>query len=383
MRMILYFGVLLALCCFAGCGDRNKAAGEKPRVAVRTTKLSSRSFQDFTATQGVVESVEHALLSALVPGRIDGLKAEEGTRVKKGELLFCSDRENLENACTLAEETLKLARTRLRLRTADRELARVSRDKAETDLKRNQKLHKSGSVADSVLENYVLAARKARIAVDQAEAAFASASAETGMAESALKMARKKLADASVRAPFDAVVTGKLRRSGEFCGTGTPVLKVENPEKKRICTVLSAVHYPAAAAGKARIELSSGSRVRCCVPVTSVSPAIDPLSRTFEVKGDLPAGTNLPSGTLCDVRVIFGEHRGSALPEESLLFRQDGKFAVFTVRDGKAEEVFLHPGVSSEGFTEILDPGKVAGKEIVVSGHYFLDAGTPVSVKTK
>ena len=383
MRMILYFGVLLALCCFAGCGDRNKAAGEKPRVAVRTAKLSSRSFQDFTATQGVVESVEHALLSALVPGRIDGLKAEEGTRVKKGELLFCSDRENLENACTLAEETLKLARTRLRLRTADRELARVSRDKAETDLKRNQKLHKSGSVADSVLENYVLAARKARIAVDQAEAAFASASAETGMAESALKMARKKLADASVRAPFDAVVTGKLRRSGEFCGTGTPVLKVENPEKKRICAVLSAVHYPAAAAGKARIELSIGGRVQCCVPVTSVSPAIDPLSRTFEVKGDLPAGTNLPSGMLCDVRVIFGEHRGAALPEESLLFRQDGKFAVFTVRDGKAEEVFLHPGVTSEGFTEILDPGKVAGKEIVVSGHYFLDAGTPVSVKTK
>ena len=45
--------------------------------------------------------------------------------------------------------------------------------------------------------------------------------------------------------------------------------------------------------------------------------------------------------------------------------------------------MFLHPGVTSEGFTEILDPGKVAGKEIVVSGHYFLDAGTPVSVKTK
>ena len=383
MRMILYSGVLLALCCFAGCGDRNKAAGEKPRVTVRTAKLSLRNFQDFTATQGVVEPVEHAILSALVPGRIDGLKAEEGTRVKKGELLFCSDRENLENACVLAEETLKLAKTRLRHRTADRELAKVSCEKAETDLKRNRKLHKSGSVADSVLENYVLAWRKARVAVEQAEAAFASASAETGMAASALKMARKKLADSFVRAPFDAVVTGKLRRSGEFCGTGTPVLKIENPAKKRICAVLSAVHYPATAAGKARIELSFGGHVRCCVPVTSVSPAIDPLSRTFEVKGDLPAGAELPSGTLCDVRVIFGEHRGAALPEEALLFRQDGRFAVFAVRDGRAEEIFLQPGVTREGFTEILDPGKVRDREIVVSGHYFLDAGTPVSVKTK
>ena len=383
MRMILYFGALLALCCFAGCGDRKKAAGVKPPVIVRTAKISERSFQDFTATQGVVEPVEHALLSALVPGRIGGLEAEEGTRVKKGELLFCSDRENLENACTLAEETLKLARTRLRLRTADRELAKVSCDKAETDLKRNQKLHKSGSVADSVLENYLLAARKARIAVEQAEAAFASASAETGMAESALRIARKKLADASVRAPFDAVVTTKLRRSGEFCGSGTPVLKIENTAKKRICAVLSAVHYPAAAAGKAKIELSLGGRVRCRVPVTSISPAVDPLSRTFEVKGDLPARTAIPSGTLCDVRVIFGEHRGAALPEESLLFRQDGKFAVFTVRDGRAEEVFLHPGVTREGFTEILDPGKIGNGEVVVSGHYFLNAGCPVTVKTK
>ena len=383
MRMISLLGALLALCFFTGCGDRNKAAGEKPPVVVRTAKLSSRSFQDFAATQGVVEPTEYAVLSALVPGRIDGLRAEEGTRVKKGELLFCSDRENLENACTLAEETLKLARTRLRHRTADRELAKVSCEKAETDLKRNRKLHKSGSVADSVLENYVLAWRKARVAVEQAEAAFASASAETGMAESALRMARKKLADAFVRAPYDAVVTAKLRRSGEFCGAGTPVLKIENPAKKRICAVLSAVHYPAAASGKARIELSLGGRVQCRVPVTSVSPAVDPLSRTFEVKGDLPAGAELPSGTLCDVRVIFGEHRSAALPEEALLFRQDGRFAVFAVRDGRAEEIFLRPGVTREGFTEIIDPGKIAGREIVVSGHYFLNAGTPVSVRTK
>ena len=123
--------------------------------------------------------------------------------------------------------------------------------------------------------------------------------------------------------------------------------------------------------------------MQCCVPVTSRSPAIDPLSRTFEVKGDLPAGTELPSGTLCDVRVIFGEHRGAALPEEALLFRQDGKFAVFTVRDGRAEEVFLSPGVTREGFTEILDPGKIGSGEVVVSGHYFLNAGSPVTVKTK
>ena len=383
MRMIIYFGALLALCFFGGCGDRNKSAGETPRVAVRTAKLSSRNFQDFTATQGVVESTEHALISALVPGRIGELKAEVGTRVKKGELLFCSDRENLENACKLAEETLKLARTRLRHRAADRELAGVSCEKAETDLKRNRKLRQSGSVADSVLENYILAWRKARVAEKQAEAAFAAASAETGMAESALKMARRKLADAFVRAPFDAAVTGKFRYSGEFCGAGTPVLKIENTEKKRICAVLSAVHYPAAASGRARIELSLAGRVRCCVPVTSVSPAIDPLSRTFEVKGDLPAGAGLPSGTLCDVRVIFGEHRGAALPEEALLFRQDGRFAVFAVRDGRAEEIFLRPGVTREGFTEILDPGKAAGKAIVVSGHYFLNPGTPVTVKSE
>ena len=381
MRMIITLGALFALCFFSGCGDRNRPAGETPRVTVRTARLSFRNFQDFTATQGVVEPAEQALLSALVPGRIGGLKAEEGTRVKKGELLFCSDRENLENACILAEETLNLARTRLRHRTADRELAKVSCEKAETDLKRNRKLHQSGSVADSVLENYILAWRQARVAVEQAEAAFAAASAETAMAASALKMARKKLSDAFVRAPFDAAVTGKLRHSGEFCGAGTPVLKIENTEKLRICAVLSAVHYPAAAAGRARIELSLGGRVRCSVPVTSCSPAIDPASRTFEVKGDLPAVAGIPSGTLCDVRVIFGERRGAALPEEALLFRQDGKFAVFAVRDGHAEEVFLRPGATREGFTEILDPEKAAGKEIVVSGHYFLNPGTPVTVK--
>ena len=107
---------------------------------------------------------------------------------------------------------------------------------------------------------------------------------------------------------------------------------------------------------------------------------IDSASRTFEIKADLPPEADLPSGTLCDLRIILAERNSPAVPEESLRFRQDGSFAVYAVKDGKAEEIQVIPGVTSGGCTELTNPEVLHGREIIVSGQYFVNEGTPVSV---
>ena len=110
---------------------------------------------------------------------------------------------------------------------------------------------------------------------------------------------------------------------------------------------------------------------------------MDALSRTFEIKADLPSEAALPSGTLCDVRVILNERRAPALPEDALLFRQNGRFAAFAVKDGKAEEISLIPGITRDGFTEICNAEKLRVRDFIVSGQYFVNPGTPVQVISK
>ena len=380
-RTIFIF--LLILVAATGCRREVRRDPGPVRVAVRTARPAEHVFQQSVSTQGVVEPAEYAVISALVAGRLEEMHVEESDRVKKGTLLFQTDRKNLENACRLAEEALKIAQERRNTRRADLALARCVLEKEESDFKRNRALREAGSVSVKTYEEVRLAYEKAKLTIGQADSALATAEAEVKLAEAALEIARKKLSDSRVTAPFDGMVCAKLRRENEFCGVGTPVLKLERPGKKRICAMLSGLHYPQVETGKTRVEVSFAGKVLCTVPVTIRSMEIDPASRTFEIKADLPPKAELPSGTLCDLRIILAERRSQSVPEESLRFRQDGSFAVFAVKDGKAEEIRVIPGVTGGGRTEVVNPEVLRGREIIVSGQYFVNSGTPVSVTGK
>ena len=378
-----FFIFLLILLAATGCRRQTKQDDGPARVAVRTARPTEHVFQQSVSTQGVVEPTEYAVISARVAGCLEEMNVEESDPVKKGTLLFQSDRKNLENACRLAEEALKIAQERRNTRKADLELARCVLEKEESDFKRNQSLRETESVSVKTYEEVRLAYEKAKLTIGQAESALATAEAEVKLAETALEIARKKLSDSRVTAPFDGMVCAKLRRENEFCGVGTPVLKLERPGKKRICAMLSGLHYPQVEPGKTRVEVSFAGKVLCTVPVTIRGMEIDPASRTFEIKADLPPEAKLPSGTLCDLRIILAERKSLAVPEESLRFRQDGSFAVFAVKDGRAEEIRVIPGVTSGGRTELANPEVLRGREIIVSGQYFVNPGTPVSVTGK
>ena len=381
-RMMMFSLLSIGLLLAGGC-RRGGETPAVPPVAVRTAQVTVRDFQESVSTQGVIEAVNGAVISALVNGRIERLNVEESDRVRAGDVLFISDRSNLENARVLAMEALKIARERSRTRQADLELAKFSLVHDESHYHRNRTLYEKGSVSSANFETVTLTYQRAKLAVTQAEAALATARAEIDFAAAALAIADKKLADATVTAPFDGVVTAKLHRKDEFCAAGAPVLKLERPGSKRICAVLSAVHYGRVTCGRTRIEVNFGGRVLGVFPVTLKSASIEEKSRTFEVKADLPPEFALPSGTLCGVRVIMDERRAAALPEESLLFRRDGRFVVFAIESGRAVEIPVRPGITVGGWTELPDPRELQGREIIVSGQYFVNHGTPVAAAGK
>ena len=49
-------------------------------------------------------------------------------------------------------------------------------------------------------------------------------------------------------------------------------------------------------------------------------------------------------------------------------------------RFGKAREIEVKSGIAYDGFIEILNPEAVAGKDIIVSGQYFVNDGSEVNV---
>jgi HlyD family secretion protein len=134
-------------------------------------------------------------------GRIAVLRFEEGTRVRKGEIIA-----QIEHADTEAQ----LEASRRAVAEADAQLAQAvaSRDEDARNLERQRQLMKEGITTAQALTGADAAASVAAARVKSAEAAIASARARVKVAEEALE-------NTNVRAPFDGVVIKKRAEVGE------------------------------------------------------------------------------------------------------------------------------------------------------------------------
>jgi hypothetical protein len=101
--------------------------------------------------------------------------------------------------------------------------------------------------------------------------------------------------------------------------------------------------------------------------VTEVVPAADPVSRTFIVRADLPAGARLGSGQYARVRVALGKRTAVIVPESALV-RRGQLDGVFVESGGRLAFRIVQAGPAvGTGRREILS-GLGAGELIVVEG---------------
>ena len=192
-------------------------------------------------------------------------------------------------------------------------------------------------------------------------------------ADTSLDIAAKQLADTLVCAPFDAVIVRKLLDTGDFARVGDGVLDVDDPRRYEAAFTLSAEHYDRVREGETAVVLSTGVTAR----VRYRSPTVHPVTRTFEIRVDLPAGAAGASGRLCDGTVVFERRTGLGVPDTAVGLR-DERPIVFVIRAGRAVQVPVQAGLSWEGWTEIRSADAVAGQPVVAEGQLLLDDGDAV-----
>ncbi len=134
-------------------------------------------------------------------GRLARLKFEEGTRVRKGEVLA-----QIEHADTDAQ----LEASRRAVAESEAQLAQIiaARDEDNRSYERQRALMKDGITTDAALTGAQAAAAVSAARVRSAEAAIASSRARVRVTEEALE-------NTNVRAPFDGVVIRKRAEVGE------------------------------------------------------------------------------------------------------------------------------------------------------------------------
>lgn len=385
-RGLLLFPVLFSAALLAcSCSKKEEVKRGGDEIRVRTTPLVKKKFRKRAAIQGIIQSRQTATISSLVPGTLDVIQADEGTHFKKGDFMFQVDKKNLENNVVVAKQDLKVAQANLEEAKLDSKIAQIVKNKADLDYKRAKRLKQSEAISADAYEQALVNQEKRAAELEKAKAVVSYSEAKVEQEKIKLTIAEKNLADSMPPAPFEGVITRKYVDQGEYMAAGTNIVDIENVNALEISAIISMLHYHDVIPGKTKLQFTNKGKQLGEITIIYRAPSVKVDSRTFEIKGNLPDSNPAKAlcGTLFNGDLILEERDGSGVPTDAILFRKGGRFIVFTAENGKAVEHEVVPGIADGKLTEIMNPEKLAGKEIVTEGQSFLNPGDKVTIVTE
>jgi len=154
-------------------------------------------------------------MNSKVAGRVVELYVEEGSLVKKGQILARIDDREL--AAHFSQEDAQL-----RASKAQAAQAKANLELAESNVKRYKVLYNQGAISamtyDDINAKYSVAA-----------AVYQQALEGIASAEKQKQQVSVNVDETLIRAPFDGIVTTKYVNVGAMVSTGMPIVAVQNP----------------------------------------------------------------------------------------------------------------------------------------------------------
>jgi RND family efflux transporter MFP subunit len=233
---------LSAACSTSNASASTPAAAPEP-VAIATAVVERRPIDRYLRVTGSLVADEHAEVSAEVSGRVVATPVERGTRVADGGALVTISA--TQASAQLAEAEANAAQIEARLglspgqafdplRVPDVMNAKAALDLATAEFDRIQSLLEQHVVSQSEYDQrrmHVEAARQQyRMAQNGAEQSLRALDA----ARARIALARKAMADTTVRAPFAGLVAERLVSVGDFVSAGTRVATVVRIDPVRV-----------------------------------------------------------------------------------------------------------------------------------------------------
>jgi RND family efflux transporter MFP subunit len=211
-----------------------------------------------------------------------------------------------------------------------------------------------------------------------AEAQLASARAQRDLAKLNLDNTR-------ITAPIGGQVAKVPIDEGNLAGAATPLAVIVNEAVMVVKAAVPERHYGEFLAAGEAIDAGvvfAALPDRGALPgrLISISPTIDPASRTFtaEVEVNDPRG-DLRSGMYASVTFRVARADDALLVPAAAICSRSGGRGVFVVDGGVARFRVLETGIESGDAVQVTG-GLTGGELVVVDGNAFLEDGQRVSV---
>ncbi|NNK15012.1 MAG: efflux RND transporter periplasmic adaptor subunit [Desulfofustis sp.] len=283
-----------------------------------------------------VEAAQSASIAAKISGNITELPVNLGSKVSSGDILVI---------ISANEIKAKLSQAQAQLEQSKRNLTR------ERNL-----LKKNAATSESVktLEE------------------------QNRIAQATFNEVQTMLDYATIRAPFDGVITSKPANIGDLATPGRTLLTLENESSLQVITDVPEALVLDLAIGDILPVKIDAANLEISGTVTEIAPRADPTSRTAPVKLQIPNAPDIRSGQFA--RVSLPGSRGTAIMVPKSAVQSFGQLErIYVEQDGRVRLQLVKTGKIVNDLIEILS-GVSAGDRVVVSDTRELVDGRRVFV---
>lgn len=360
--------LLSATFLLAACGEKPKEQDMSGmKVPVNVVQVEPEVTTIFTELPGRVEAIEEAQVRARVTGILTSFNFEQGSEVKKGDLLFTIDPAPYEAVRDQAAAQLKNVQ-------AEASTAKVL-------AQRYAKLIKENAVSRQEYDAASASAKQADAAIAAAQASLKSAEIDLGYT--------KVTAPISGRIGGSEVTVGALVSAAEATQLATiqqldelyinitrPVGEVMSLRKAIADGILKA--DPDGAAKVSAIlddQTVYGETGRLLFSGVSV----DPTTGQLRMRAIFPNPDQLLlPGMFVRVRLEQGvDEKALLVPAQAVQYATDGSTSLMLVKDGVVKTTAVQLGNEVDGRI-IVNSGIEAGDTVVVAGFQKIRPGAPV-----
>jgi RND family efflux transporter MFP subunit len=274
----------------AACGREPETEAHEADIPANTLTVTAEQLTATLPVEGTVTARHRSEITTRMMARITSLPVDVGASVPAGAILV-----------RLGADDIAAIRAKAEAAVA---AAQAARDEAARHAARMDTLYAADVVA--------------QVQRDQARLQLTQAESQLQLGKATLAEVETAASYATIRAPFAGAVVARFADPGDMAAPGMPILVLEDAEPRDAVLAVPADIAQHLERGMT-IRVTGMNGRTAMAPIRAVSAGADPMTRTVEVRAQLPA--DWPTGVSATALVPAGTFSGVAIPADAVVRR--------------------------------------------------------------
>lgn len=342
LKNYLAIGFLIAFLTLInyGCGDKQASAGgfKLPPIPVEVANVKAQNVADKFEAVGTIEAIEGVTIVSEIDASVISLPFEEGSFIKKGDLI-----------------------------------AKLDDSQLSAEVNRTEALYIQGKATY----------KRVKSIVDQNAGTpqdLDDALANLKVAEANYELAKARLSKTRIVAPFNGIIGTRKVSVGAFLRTGQEITELANLNEIRV-SFSAPERFLAQLKRNAEVIVSSsvfpGYEVKG--KIMAIEPILDSQTRNVNVVARVQnPGQKFRPGMSANISAVLSERPNAiTIPNEAVFANGDQSFVFVVNKDSSVAATPVTLGLQTAKIVEVVN-GLKDGMQVVTAGHQKLFDGAKV-----